>query len=152
MDVFEDCSILAKKQWLRPRKLNSLMNFASLDAQLDPPSCETYRVKWILGQKTLCEMAVASITWPKAVHSLRKISRIFNLIHTPLLWNYHCITIKSCTINHIFHQMLIYLSVSITIWNSNVYDQKYGVLFSKTVPFMAKCLYQQKQKKKNKNR
>ncbi len=36
LDVFEDCSILAEKQQLKPRKLNSLMNFASLDAQLDP--------------------------------------------------------------------------------------------------------------------
>ena len=35
-DVFEDCSILAEKQQLKPRKTNSLMNFASLDAQLDP--------------------------------------------------------------------------------------------------------------------
>ena len=36
LDVFEDFSILAEKQRLKPRKLNSLMNFASLDAQLDP--------------------------------------------------------------------------------------------------------------------
>ena len=36
MDVFEDFSILAEKQRLKPRKLNSLMNFASLDTQLDP--------------------------------------------------------------------------------------------------------------------
>ena len=36
LDVFEDCSILAEKQRLKPRKLNSLMNFASLDTQLDP--------------------------------------------------------------------------------------------------------------------
>ena len=35
LDVFEDCSILAEKQWLKPRKLNSLINLASLDAQLD---------------------------------------------------------------------------------------------------------------------
>ena len=36
LDVFEDFSILAEKQRLKPRKSNSLMNFASLDAQLDP--------------------------------------------------------------------------------------------------------------------
>ena len=35
LDIFEDFSILAEKQWLKPRKLNSLMNFASLDTQLD---------------------------------------------------------------------------------------------------------------------
>ena len=36
LDVFEDCSILAEKQQLKPRKSNSLMSFASLDTQLDP--------------------------------------------------------------------------------------------------------------------
>ena len=36
LDIFEDFSILAEKQWLKPRKSNSLMNFASFDAQLDP--------------------------------------------------------------------------------------------------------------------
>ena len=36
MDVFEDFSILAEKQRLKPRKSNSLMDFASLDTQLDP--------------------------------------------------------------------------------------------------------------------
>ena len=36
LDIFEDFSILAEKQRLKPRKLNSLMNFASLDAQFDP--------------------------------------------------------------------------------------------------------------------
>ena len=35
-DIFEDFSILAEKQQLKPRKLKSLMNFASLDTQLDP--------------------------------------------------------------------------------------------------------------------
>ena len=33
---FEVCSILTERQWLKPRKLNSLINFASLDTQLDP--------------------------------------------------------------------------------------------------------------------
>ena len=33
---FEVCSILAEKQRLKPRKLNSLIYFASLDAQFDP--------------------------------------------------------------------------------------------------------------------
>ena len=33
---FEVCSILTEKQRLKPRKLNSLINFASLDTQLDP--------------------------------------------------------------------------------------------------------------------
>ena len=33
---FEVCSILTEKQRLKPRKSNSLMNFASLDTQLDP--------------------------------------------------------------------------------------------------------------------
>ena len=32
---FEVCSILTEKQRLKPRKSNSLMNFASIDAQLD---------------------------------------------------------------------------------------------------------------------
>ena len=36
LNVFEDFSILAEKQRLKPRKSNSLMNFASLDPQLDP--------------------------------------------------------------------------------------------------------------------
>ena len=36
LNVFEDCSILAEKQWLKPRKLNFLKNFAALDALLDP--------------------------------------------------------------------------------------------------------------------
>ena len=36
LDIFEDFSILAEKQQLKPRKSNSLMNFASLDTQLDP--------------------------------------------------------------------------------------------------------------------
>ena len=36
LDIFEDFSILAEKQWLKPKKLNSLINFASLDTQLDP--------------------------------------------------------------------------------------------------------------------
>ena len=36
LDVFEDFSILAEKQRLKPRKSNSLMNFASLGTQLDP--------------------------------------------------------------------------------------------------------------------
>ena len=36
MDVFEDFSILAEKQRLKLRNSNSLMNFASVDAQLDP--------------------------------------------------------------------------------------------------------------------
>ena len=36
LDIFEDFSILAEKQRLKPRKSNSLMNFASLDTQLDP--------------------------------------------------------------------------------------------------------------------
>ena len=36
LDVFENCSILAEKQRLKLKKLNSLMNFASLGAQLDP--------------------------------------------------------------------------------------------------------------------
>ena len=36
LNVFEDYSILAEKQQLKPRKSNSLINFASLDTQLDP--------------------------------------------------------------------------------------------------------------------
>ena len=36
LDIFEDFSILAEKQQLKPRKLNSLINFASLETQLDP--------------------------------------------------------------------------------------------------------------------
>ena len=38
---FEVYSILSEKQRLKPRKSKSLINFASFDAQLDPPSCET---------------------------------------------------------------------------------------------------------------
>ena len=33
---FEVCSILTEKQRLKPRKSKSLINFASLDTQLDP--------------------------------------------------------------------------------------------------------------------
>ena len=36
LNIFEDFSILAEKQRLKPRKSNSLMNFPSLDPQLDP--------------------------------------------------------------------------------------------------------------------
>ena len=36
LDVFEVFSILAEKQRLKPKKSNSLINFASLDAQFDP--------------------------------------------------------------------------------------------------------------------
>ena len=36
LDLFEVFSIIAEKQWLNPRKSNSLMNFTSFDAQLDP--------------------------------------------------------------------------------------------------------------------
>ena len=36
LEVFEDFSFLAEKQRLKPKKSNSLMNFASLDTQLDP--------------------------------------------------------------------------------------------------------------------
>ena len=36
----EVCSIMAGKQWLKPRKLKFLINSA-LDTQFDPPSCET---------------------------------------------------------------------------------------------------------------
>ena len=36
LDIFEVFSIMAEKQRLKPRKSNSLMNFASLGAQLDP--------------------------------------------------------------------------------------------------------------------
>ena len=35
LDVFEDFSILAERRRLKPRKSNFLMNFASLDTQLD---------------------------------------------------------------------------------------------------------------------
>ena len=35
LDIFEDFSFLAEKQRLKPRKSNFLMNFASLDPQLD---------------------------------------------------------------------------------------------------------------------
>ena len=43
-DVFEDYSILAEKQQLKPRNSNSLINFASLDAQFDPQVARL--VKW----------------------------------------------------------------------------------------------------------
>ena len=36
LDIFEDFSILAEKQQLKPRKSNSLINFISLEAQFDP--------------------------------------------------------------------------------------------------------------------
>ena len=36
LHVFEDYSILAEKQPLKSRKSNSLMNFTTLDCQLDP--------------------------------------------------------------------------------------------------------------------
>ena len=44
LDVFEDYLILAEKQRLKPRKSNSLINFASLDAQFDPQV--TRLVEW----------------------------------------------------------------------------------------------------------
>ena len=36
LDIFEDYSILAEKQQLKPKKLSFQMNFAFLDTQLDP--------------------------------------------------------------------------------------------------------------------
>ena len=47
---FEVYSILIEKQRLKPRKSNSLMNFASLDPQLDPQLARL--VRYI--QFTLC--------------------------------------------------------------------------------------------------
>ena len=44
LNTFEDCSILAEKQQLKPRISSSLMDFASLDAQLDPQV--TRLVEW----------------------------------------------------------------------------------------------------------
>ena len=40
---FEVCSILTEKQWLKPKKLNYLIDFASLDNQLDPNLREQWR-------------------------------------------------------------------------------------------------------------
>ena len=48
LDVFEDCSILAEKQRLKLRKLNSLMNFAFLDTQLDPQVARIVEIYLVL--------------------------------------------------------------------------------------------------------
>ena len=45
---FEVCSILAEKQQLKPRKLNSLINFASLDTQLDPQVARLVEIYLVL--------------------------------------------------------------------------------------------------------
>ena len=44
LDIFKDYSILAEKQQLKPRKSNSLINFASIDTQFDPQV--TRLVEW----------------------------------------------------------------------------------------------------------
>ena len=80
LDVFEDCSILAEKQRLKPRKSNSLMNFASFDAQLDPQV--TSGVKWIWGQKIFC---VILLQW--FVKFLEKIEVFSFVISKELLVN-----------------------------------------------------------------
>ena len=45
LDSFEDYSMWAEKQQLKPRKLNSLKNFAVLDTLLDPQVARL--VEWI---------------------------------------------------------------------------------------------------------
>ena len=70
LNVFEDFCFLAEKQRLKLRKLNSLMNFPSLDPQLDPQV--TRLVEWNeSGVKKPCvqifDWLCASWpnTWPK---------------------------------------------------------------------------------------
>ena len=45
---FEVCSILSEKQRLKPRKSKSLMNFASLDTQLDPQVARLVEIYLVL--------------------------------------------------------------------------------------------------------
>ena len=45
---FEVYSILTEKQLLKPRKSNSLMNFASLDTQLDPQVARLVEIHLVL--------------------------------------------------------------------------------------------------------
>ena len=80
LDIFEDCSILPEKQQLKPRKWNSLMNFASFDAHLDPQV--TSGVKWIWGQKIFC---VILLQW--FVKFLEKIEVFSFVISKELLVN-----------------------------------------------------------------
>ena len=45
---FEVCSILTEKQRLKPKKLNSLTNFASLDTQLDLQNARLVEIYLVL--------------------------------------------------------------------------------------------------------
>ena len=45
---FEVCPILAEKQWLEPKKLNFLKDFASLDTQFDPQVARLVKIYPIL--------------------------------------------------------------------------------------------------------
>ena len=48
LDIFEDYSHLAKNQRQKPKKSNSLKNFASLDAQLDPQVARLVEIYQVL--------------------------------------------------------------------------------------------------------
>ena len=91
-------------------------------------------------------MTVANVTPPKAVLSKAKIFEICNQKYQLLLWDLLFITIKSCKINNLFHQMLIHLPVSISISNCKAYDRKYGILLSIILFWLVKCLNNQKTK------
>ena len=58
MDAFEDYSILAEKQRLKPRKSSSFMKFASSDAQLDPLVVRLVEWNESGGPKTLCAVPI----------------------------------------------------------------------------------------------
>ena len=72
LEIFEDCSILAEKQRLKPRKLNSLMNFASLDAQLDPKVARL--AEW--NESGVKKPSV----WQQSLHSLKIEARVLRQI------------------------------------------------------------------------
>ena len=75
---FEFCSILSEKQRLKPRKSNSLSNFASLDAHLDLQIARL--VEWNESGVKKPSVMLLSKVKPSYVYSILNIH-----CHTPLL-------------------------------------------------------------------
>ena len=85
---FEVYSILTEKQHLKPRKSNSLMNFASLDTQLDPPVARLWRyiqfytLFWNLttAAPPIISYGTSKVMPKISVHDLMTISRVLLLL------------------------------------------------------------------------
>ena len=59
LDVFENYSILAEKQWLKPKNSNSLKFFASFDTLLEPRGATLVEIR-ITSKIALFEMILVS--------------------------------------------------------------------------------------------